>query len=173
MKVCDDKLKFEYRLTNIYFQLSDKDDCRIPSLICRNCVRDLKTCMKFRKRCRETNEFFRKAANDVESWKNDCEEASGSKSQESSQVKQEAHLDSQEIKDEPEDFDLFRNVDTVLEENPTVSEESALVRLLRNAKKEKSSSDISSSDSEYDEESLETRKLNSKRSSEYRDFDLK
>lgn len=129
--------------------------------------------MKFRKRCRETNEFFRKAANDVESSKNDCDEASGSKSQESSQVKQEAHLDSQEIKDEPEDFDLFRNVDTVLEENPTVSEESALVRLLRNAKKEKSSSDISSSDSEYDEESLDTRKLNLKRSSEYRDFDLK
>lgn len=157
----------------------DFNSYRIPALICKNCVRDLKNCMKFRRKCRETNEFFKKATNEVESliWKDNGEEASGSRVLESSRVKQEVSSESQKIKDEPDDFDLFENIDTILEENHhDGSEESNLARLLRTAKRERYSSDSSFSESEYEEDSVE-RKHKSKsamrRSSEYRDFDLK
>lgn len=156
----------------------DFNSYRIPALICRNCVRELKNCLKFRKRCRETDEFFKKATNEVESliWKDDGEEASGSRVLESSRVKQEVSSESQNIKDEPDDFDLFENIDTILEENHHEgSVESNLARLLRTAKKERSSSDTSDSESEYEEDSFERKHSKSalRRSSEYRDFDLK
>lgn len=157
----------------------DFNSYRIPALICKSCVRDLKKCMNFRSKVRKTDEFFKKATNEIESliWKDNGEEASGSRVLESSRVKQEVSSENQKIKDEPDDFDLFENIDTILEENHhDGSEESNLARLLRTAKEERSSSDTSDSESEFEEDSFE-RKHKSKsamrRSSEYRDFDLK
>lgn len=152
---------------------------RIPALICLSCVKELSKTMKFRKKCRETDDFIKKSCFEMESiiWNGAQDVASGSRSNDCLQVKQETVSDRQKIKDEPfDDFniDLFENIDTILEENLEGSQESnSLAGVLKKAKKEESYSESSDSETEYEVVRKKRRSRSSmKRSVEFRDFDL-
>lgn len=131
----------------------------MPPLICLICVRELSKAIKFRRKCRESDNFFKKPTfrdllNPVDA-------------QESFKVKEEQEGDEQkEIKDEPsDDFALFENIDTILNEN--LQESNQLVDLL---KKEQLFSDSSGSLSDY-EEYRRQRKLK-KRIDGFRDYEI-
>lgn len=88
-----------------------------------------------------------------------------------SRVKQESSTEAQRIKDEPDDFDLFGTIDTILDERPQHSHHAGI---LNNAKKEETTSDSSDSESEYEEvHERKRRSKHSRRLSEFRDFDMK
>lgn len=155
---------------------------KIPALICVSCVEALSTAMSFRKKCRETDDFFRRSHFEAEKiiWDNAqdvSESAFGSQPNDSFRVKQESSLDRHKIKDEPfDDFhvDFFENIDTVLEENLDESEESnALAGILKKEKRDYSYSNSSESESEYKARKRQRFKNAMKRSAaEFRDFDL-
>jgi hypothetical protein len=133
-------------------------------------VKDLSKAIKFRKRCRESDRFFKQSTFEENlSWKDKGEDACGSTSNENVRVKEE----DQKIKDEPtDDFDLFENIDTILEENPEGSDEKNLAGMLNS--KAEHTSDSSDSESELEEEIRERKRRRiMRRAAEFKDFDLK
>lgn len=158
-----------------YFFAQVVDSYRTPALICRSCVKDLCRSMKFRHRCRETDDFFKKTTHEAENliW-NGGDEASGSQAEVDFNVKQEQELnsDGQKIKDEPTDdfsIDLFENIDTILEENGS-EESNTLAGIL--SKKEELSDGSEESESEYEELRERKKRSKRKRSLEFNDFNI-
>lgn len=171
VKVISDVSKFcdEISLILIVKQIMQISSVRSPALICRGCMKDLSKAMKFRRKCIQADDFFRKQI-DEEGETSKCHDGVDD---ESVKVKQEVDSEEQKIKDEPTDdfnLDLFDNIDTILEENlGELGEAGALGK----AKKEESVSETSESESDYDDvHGRKRRSKSSKRSSEYRDFDL-
>lgn len=162
-------------LPTFVYQIIECNSYRIPALICRSCIKDLSRAIKFRNRCRETDDFFKKTTQEVENliWSVDDNLANGCGTEQDANVKQELNLDGQKIKDEPSDdfnVDLFENIDTILDDNLAGCEESnTLAGILGKAKREESTSD--SSESEY-EEVRERKRRSKKRSSDFRDFEM-
>lgn len=112
-------------------------------MICRLCLEDLSNAVNFRNKVRKSDEFFRKSTKS-QIWE----------PEKSSTVKQENSLDEEKIKDEPEDFhvDLFENIDTILEENIGLVEESnAFAGMINNSKHQEQSVDSSESLDEFEE----------------------
>jgi hypothetical protein len=149
-------------------------------LICISCIKELSRALKFRHRCRETDEFLKKTIVEVESLlvkelQNDENEANESSVNEQQTVKEESQPEPV-IKDEPADefnLELFEHIDTILEENLEGSAESnALDGILKRAKREDSYSDISDDDSEYEEMRRKRKLRNLRRASEFEDSEM-
>jgi hypothetical protein len=135
-------------------------------LICRGCIKDLSLAVKFRNRCRETDNFIKKTTQAVELsiW-------NGEDTNEGVDVKQELSLDGEKIKDEPsDDIDLFENIDTILEDNLGGSEESSTITGML-GKKKRYSFETSESESEYEERKRRS-KSSRKRSLEFQDYEM-
>jgi len=152
----------------------------VPALICISCIKDLSKALKFRHKCRETDDFFKKSTYEIESliWNGTQDElivASGSQNSEDVTVKDETSEDPR-IKDEPfDDFNigLFENIDTILEERIERSEQSSLLTgIFNRTKKEISCSESSESDSECEEAEGSRLSKSSRRLSDYADFEV-
>lgn len=161
----------------VCFQILELSSYRVPALICISCIKDLSKAMKFRHKCRETDDFFKKSTYDIESliWNGtqpDLAAAPGSQLSEQVTIKNETN-ESHAIKDEPVDefhISLFESIDTILEERAEGSEQSTMAGILKRTKREDSYSE--SSESEYEEIERSRRPRTSRISDEYADFDV-
>lgn len=106
----------------------------VSALICIACIKELSRALKFRHRCRETDDFLKKSLEaevfTLNESRNDENELSDYVSPEGQSVKDEpSHTVTEErmIKDEPADdinLELYEHIDTILEENLGIAEDS-------------------------------------------------